>query len=75
MDEIGEMGGPAMGAGADALVAEGMAAKQAGKLDEAASKFKQALEQDPDSVGGHWGIAWALASQKKNQETIAPLIA
>lgn len=68
---MGEGTGPMITADADSLVAEGMAAKRAGKLDEAVSKFQQALDQDPNSVDAHWGIAWALASQKKNQEAIA----
>ncbi len=53
------------------LVAEGMAAKRVGKLDEAASKLQQAVARDPNSVDAHWGLAWVLASQEKNQKAIA----
>ncbi|MCK4324526.1 MAG: tetratricopeptide repeat protein [Armatimonadetes bacterium] len=47
-----------------------MGAKRAGSLDEAAGKFRQALEPTPDNVDAHWRLAWVLAGQEKNQEAI-----
>ena len=55
---------------ADILVEEGMAAKRAGKLNEAVSKFKQALDQDPNNVDAHWGLSWILGAQGEGQEAI-----
>lgn len=54
-----------------ALVAEGLAAKRAGKFDEAAAKLKEAIAQAPDNIDAHWGLAWVLADQGKDQEAIA----
>jgi len=54
-----------------ALVAGGLAAKRAGKFDEAAAKLKEAIAQAPDNVEAHWGLAWVLADQGKDQEAIA----
>jgi len=53
------------------LVAAGMAAKRAGRLDEAASTFRQAIQHDPDNVDAHWGLAWVLADQGKKPEAVA----
>lgn len=58
-------------ADADTLVAKGTAAKRAGKLNEAASMFQKALDQDPTNVEAHWALAWVLAEEDKNEEAIA----
>ncbi len=55
---------------ADILVEEGMVAKRAGKLDEAVSKFGQALDEDPNNVEAHWGLAWVLGAQDEGHEAI-----
>lgn len=49
----------------------GMVAKGAGKMDEAAAKFREALQTDPNNEDAHWGLAWVLAMQGKKQEAIA----
>ncbi|MFQ5809571.1 MAG: tetratricopeptide repeat protein [Armatimonadota bacterium] len=67
-EAMGEAASPAPAKDAATLVAEAGAAKGAGKLDEAASKYEQALAQDANNVGAHWGLAWVLSSQKKNKE-------
>lgn len=65
------MGGPPGGADATALVDEGMAAKDAGDLDEAADKFGEAIGVDPNNEEAHWGLAWVLAQQGEAEEAIA----
>ena len=54
-----------------ALVAEGLAAKRTGKFDESTAKLKEAIAQAPENVDAHWGLAWVLADQGKEQEAIA----
>jgi hypothetical protein len=56
---------------AAALVKEGLAAKKAGQLDKAVSNLEAAIAQEPDNVDAHWGLAWVLADQDKNQEAIS----
>lgn len=69
-EAIGETAVPAEAKDAAALVAEATAAKRAGKLDEAASKYRQALAKARNNADAHWGLAWVLAGQKKNAEAV-----
>jgi len=55
---------------AAALVKEGLTAKKAGQLDKAVSSLKAAIAQEPGNVEAHWGLAWVLADQEKNEEAI-----
>lgn len=64
------IGGAPSGGDAAALVDEGMAAKDAGDVDEAAAAFQEAIAADPSNEEAHWGLAWVLAQQKKNDEAI-----
>lgn len=45
-----------------------MKAKGAGKMEEAAAKFREALQIDPNNEDANWGLAWVLAMQGKKQE-------
>ncbi|MEA3403475.1 MAG: tetratricopeptide repeat protein, partial [Armatimonadota bacterium] len=55
---------------ADELVAEGLAAKRAGRLDEAAERLRQALEIDAEHVQAHWVMAWVQVELDQKQEAI-----
>ena len=68
----GEQEGPPMPiAGTADLVAEAMAAKRAGRLEQAELKFQAALMEEPDSEDAHWGLAWTLADLQRKAEAIA----
>ncbi len=63
-------GGAKPGGDAKASVKAGMKAKGAGKMEEAAAKFNEALQIDPNSEDANWGLAWVLAMQGKKAEAI-----
>ena len=67
----GMIGGEAaVGADAATLVEEAMEAKEAGKSDEAESKFRDALAADLTNEDAHWGLAWVLAQKGETQKAI-----
>ncbi len=65
-----EEGLPLPMAGTADLVAEAMAAKRAGRLEQAELKFQAALLEEPDSEDAHWGLAWTLADLRRKAEAI-----
>ncbi len=64
-------GHPMSMAGTADLVAEAMAAKRTGRLEQAELKFQAALLEEPDSEDAHWGLAWTLADLQRKAEAIA----
>lgn len=58
---------------ADAGWNEGVAAFQAGNLDQAAREFRQVVEDSPDYDGGHFMLGQVLLKQGKDQEALSHL--
>ncbi len=55
------------------LVEEALAAKRAGRLDEAEAKLRQALELDPHNVRAHWVLALRIGgAPPNNRGTLSP---
>ncbi len=51
--------GVALGAPAESLLADGMAAMRAGNVASARAAYEACLEAEPDHVGCHWELGWA----------------
>jgi len=45
--------------------------KALGRLDDAAAKFREAIEADANNEPAHYGLAWVLALQRKRSEAAA----
>jgi tetratricopeptide (TPR) repeat protein len=50
---------------------EGLACLRRGQLDEAATRFRQALSLQPNSAEAYYNLAYTLAAQKRSEEAIA----
>ena len=62
------------GAGlAEAGWQEGVAAFQAGKLDQAAAEFRGVVEESPEFAGGHFMLGQVLLKQNENAEALTHL--
>ncbi len=53
------------------LVARGLEAKRAGRLEEAARHLREALRRDPVNVEAHWALAWVLADLGNKSGAVA----
>ncbi|MBD3388417.1 MAG: tetratricopeptide repeat protein [Candidatus Altiarchaeales archaeon] len=58
---------------AEALVEEGLKAAREKRFDDAVLKFRQALDSDPDNIGGLLGLASALSSLGEFDEALDTL--
>ncbi len=58
-------------ASAAELVQQGITAKRAGNLAQAAATFADAIKADAGNCDAHWGLAWVLVDQGKKQEARA----
>jgi Tfp pilus assembly protein PilF len=45
-----------------------MTAKNSGQMEDAAAKFREALQIDPSNEDANWGLAWVLAMQGKKSD-------
>jgi len=64
-------GGGAGTAGVDALYNQGVISWNAGKIDEAQSKFEEALKVNPDHADSHYQLGMALLNKGKLPEAVA----
>ncbi len=56
--------------GADELVTEALAAKRAGRLEEAEAALRRALAIDPTCRSARWALGWVLANAGQSDEAI-----
>ena len=47
-----------------------MAAKRAGRLEEAEAKLREGIELDADNVRAHWVLAWTLVALEREPEAV-----
>ena len=52
------------------LLKEGLAAKRAGNLELAFTRYVAVLLRDPTSVEAHWGLAWVLAAKGEKEAAV-----
>ncbi|MGQ9732427.1 MAG: tetratricopeptide repeat protein [Candidatus Zipacnadales bacterium] len=52
------------------LLTEALAAKRAGNLELAFTKYMAVLQAEPNSVEAHWGLAWVLATKNEKEAAI-----